>query len=243
MNKLWIYRSDHPLEYMLKGYIHSLNEASLVVHAVRLGLIKPVTQRLSPSEREEIESGSIYCFIKSENGMKRWTDGKIWSPSKILGHFLLYKEVPKHLSKSALKKNKSRRKTIEHENLSNFNADEFSMYKKTISYTHGDVTYHIVSYFQPIFDRHGIIEYPFFRSLNTAVINFPEILEDVFINEELSQENFKAWNLLPYESKYLMPNINRKDLEDITCDVLENNFILPIRMEGREYFIQKNKRG
>lgn len=84
----------------------------LIVHGIRLGLIKPTTERPTMEERDSIRDGSIYCFRETEEGMKRWTDGKIWSPSKILGHFLLYKEVPRHLSKSALKKEKDTRRYI-----------------------------------------------------------------------------------------------------------------------------------
>jgi len=40
-----------------------------------------------------IASGSVFVFDEDESGIKRWTDGFFWSPSRILGNFLLYRET------------------------------------------------------------------------------------------------------------------------------------------------------
>ena len=42
-----------------------------------------------------ITSGSVFVFDEEESGIKRWTDGFFWSPSRILGNFLLYRETDK----------------------------------------------------------------------------------------------------------------------------------------------------
>lgn len=42
-----------------------------------------------------ISSGSVFVFDEEESGIKRWTDGFFWSPSRILGNFLLYRETDK----------------------------------------------------------------------------------------------------------------------------------------------------
>ena len=42
-----------------------------------------------------ITSGSVFVFDEDESGIKRWTDGFFWSPSRILGNFLLYRETDK----------------------------------------------------------------------------------------------------------------------------------------------------
>lgn len=39
--------------------------------------------------------GSVFVFVEGECGIRRWTDGKLWSPSRIFGHFLVYKQVSK----------------------------------------------------------------------------------------------------------------------------------------------------
>jgi hypothetical protein len=41
------------------------------------------------SERRMITSGSVFVFDEDESGIKRWTDGFFWSPSRILGNFLV----------------------------------------------------------------------------------------------------------------------------------------------------------
>ncbi|EJW01884.1 hypothetical protein EDEG_03638 [Edhazardia aedis USNM 41457] len=87
-------------------YINTQEEAILIAHAFRLNLFHLSTERLDQKNREKIRNGDVFCFIENEQ-LRRWTDGKIWSPSKIVGYFLQYKEVPRHLSKNAIKKKKS----------------------------------------------------------------------------------------------------------------------------------------
>ena len=36
-----------------------------------------------------ITSGSVFVFDENESGMKQWTDGFAWSPSRVLGNFLV----------------------------------------------------------------------------------------------------------------------------------------------------------
>lgn len=205
----------------LKGYINNYHEAKLVMHAVRLGMLEPVEARLDLEQRDSIESGSIFCFIEKEGGMKRWTDGKIWSPSKILGQFLLYKEVPRHLSKSALKKKSHKIRKI-----SIFNEiDKHGLYKKTVSISYENIVYHIVSYFRPIFNKHSLLELPFFISLNRALVECPDLMSDKFIKRysriEVLIEKHK---LLPMEIQYLIPKIDRVSLEKLSCIILSNRF-------------------
>ncbi|KAG0201967.1 hypothetical protein BGX28_005352 [Mortierella sp. GBA30] len=59
----------------------------------RLGLASRVHRRLSDIERQSVRSGSVYCFDEREAGMRRWTDGKSWSPSRVTGTFLTYREL------------------------------------------------------------------------------------------------------------------------------------------------------
>ncbi|KAG0055863.1 hypothetical protein BGZ83_007152 [Gryganskiella cystojenkinii] len=61
--------------------------------ACRLGLVSRVHRRLSDIERQSVRSGSVYCFDEREAGMRRWTDGKSWSPSRVTGSFLTYREL------------------------------------------------------------------------------------------------------------------------------------------------------
>jgi Gti1/Pac2 family transcription factor len=77
------------------GWIETTGDALLILEAARRGLIPRVTRRLVESERKMITSGSVFVFDEDESGIKRWTDGFFWSPSRILGNFLLYRETEK----------------------------------------------------------------------------------------------------------------------------------------------------
>ncbi|KAJ7631825.1 Gti1/Pac2 family-domain-containing protein, partial [Mycena rosella] len=75
------------------GWIETTGDALLILEAARRGLIPRVTRRLVDAERRMIASGSVFVFDEDESGIKRWTDGCFWSPSRILGNFLLYRET------------------------------------------------------------------------------------------------------------------------------------------------------
>lgn len=56
-----------------------------------------------------IRSGCVFIYEENASGIKRWTDGVTWSPSRILGNFLVYRELDKPFppgeKKRAMKKN------------------------------------------------------------------------------------------------------------------------------------------
>ncbi|KAI8818544.1 Gti1/Pac2 family-domain-containing protein [Fimicolochytrium jonesii] len=76
------------------GYIGSTQDCLLLFEACRVGMLRRVQRRLSVQERERsIKSGSVFVWEEDESGIKRWTDSKSWSPSRIKGSFLVYREV------------------------------------------------------------------------------------------------------------------------------------------------------
>ncbi|KAL9558534.1 hypothetical protein MBANPS3_000870 [Mucor bainieri] len=79
------------------GYIETTQDALLIFEGCRRGLIPRVSRRLQEKERRMIRSGSVFVFDESESGIKRWTDGLVWSPSRILGNFLIYRELDKRV--------------------------------------------------------------------------------------------------------------------------------------------------
>lgn len=84
------------------GYIETTRDALLLFEACKRGIIPRTSRRLQDKERHLIRSGSIFCFDEHESGIKRWTDGLIWSPSRILGNFLIYRELhDKKLTRSS----------------------------------------------------------------------------------------------------------------------------------------------
>lgn len=209
----------------IRGYIHTHDEAMLLVHAIRLGLIKPTIERPTIEERESIRDGSIYCFKETEEGMKRWTDGKIWSPSKILGHFLLYKEVPRHLSKNAIKKEKdSSRWMYERMSRENYLDDSFTLHKKTISLIHDNTTYHVIAYFQPFFDKKSISTMPFFMELETVISINRKLRSDSYVRHciDCGDSMFRMFRLPHPKIENFIHQIDRESLEKTAILVLQN---------------------
>lgn len=47
-------------------------------------------RRLNDAERRDmVKSGAVFIFATEESGIKRWTEGLAWSPSRIDGNFLV----------------------------------------------------------------------------------------------------------------------------------------------------------
>lgn len=75
------------------GLIETTADALKVIELCRQGKLGRVRRRLHEKERKMIRSGSVFVFDETESGVKRWTDGRLWSPSRILGNFLIYREL------------------------------------------------------------------------------------------------------------------------------------------------------
>lgn len=75
------------------GLIETTADALKVIELCRQGKLGRVRRRLHDKERKMIRSGSVFVFDETESGVKRWTDGRLWSPSRILGNFLIYREL------------------------------------------------------------------------------------------------------------------------------------------------------
>ncbi|CAO1637541.1 unnamed protein product [Jaminaea pallidilutea] len=83
------------------GYIPSTHDALLIFECVRRDIMPKVSRRLREDERHYIRSGSVFVFDEGESGIKRWTDGLLWSPSRILWNFLVYRQIEKRSSKTS----------------------------------------------------------------------------------------------------------------------------------------------
>lgn len=75
------------------GHIKTPQDALIVFEACRRNQLVRVQRRLSSKERVQIRSGSVFAWDEREAGMRRWTDGRTWSPSRVLGSFLTYREL------------------------------------------------------------------------------------------------------------------------------------------------------
>lgn len=75
------------------GHIATPADAIKLFEACRQGDLPRVQRRLSEKERQEIRPGSVFVWDEREAGMRRWTDGKSWSASRVAGSFLTYREM------------------------------------------------------------------------------------------------------------------------------------------------------
>jgi Gti1/Pac2 family transcription factor len=103
--------STVPLNPTFVGHIASTLDALILFEACLRGEAQHVPRRPHDRERQElIRSGNVFIYEEHSSGIKRWTDGVAWSPSRILGNFLIYRELDRPFQpgekKRAIKRNK-----------------------------------------------------------------------------------------------------------------------------------------
>ncbi|KAK8036839.1 hypothetical protein PG994_015336 [Apiospora phragmitis] len=87
------------------GYINSTMDALILFEACLTSHISHVPRRPRDQERASlIRSGNVFIYQEHSSGIKRWTDGVPWSPSRLLGNFLLYRELDKPFQPGEKKK-------------------------------------------------------------------------------------------------------------------------------------------
>ncbi|PVH68052.1 hypothetical protein DL98DRAFT_507145 [Cadophora sp. DSE1049] len=85
--------STSPLSPTFYGHIASTQDALLLFEACLSGSLNHVERR--PHDRERvslIKSGNVFIYEEHSSGIKRWNKVP-WSPSRILGNFLVYREL------------------------------------------------------------------------------------------------------------------------------------------------------
>ncbi|KAF5359146.1 hypothetical protein D9756_002986 [Leucocoprinus leucothites] len=164
------------------GYVETTVHALRLIHAARQGVIPRITRRLNDSERRTmIKSGAVFVFSVEESGIKRWTDGLLWSPSRIVGNFLVYREInERSSSRSGHKKpypqddpsgrNLARRSSpdqLSYKSLTNGHSSNDQgtfkpngLIKKTITVTIEGSDLHLISYYTSEDIRSGLLKRP-----------------------------------------------------------------------------------
>ncbi|KAJ3561757.1 hypothetical protein NP233_g9998 [Leucocoprinus birnbaumii] len=162
------------------GYVETTVHALRLIHAARQGVIPRITRRLNDSERRTmIKSGAVFVFSVEESGIKRWTDGLLWSPSRIVGNFLVYREInERSSSRSSHKKpypqddpssrSLARRNSpdqLSYKSLANGHSSNDQgtfkpngLIKKTITVTIEGSDLHLISYYTSDDIRSGILK-------------------------------------------------------------------------------------
>ncbi|KAJ1728182.1 Global transcription regulator sge1 [Coemansia biformis] len=77
--------------------ISNTRDALVIFEACRQGILPRVVRRLNEGEKQQISTGTVVVFDEKEAKMKRWTDGRLWTPSRIMNNFLVYRELDRKL--------------------------------------------------------------------------------------------------------------------------------------------------
>ncbi len=104
------------LKPTFQGYVDTTEDALILFEACRQGRLPRVRRRPRAEDVARlIQSGDIFIFEETESAIKRWTDGKAWSPSRKLDDYLVYRELkepmPPREKRTAPKKQVRRRQS------------------------------------------------------------------------------------------------------------------------------------
>ncbi|KAJ7760627.1 Gti1/Pac2 family-domain-containing protein [Mycena maculata] len=144
-----------------------------LIHAARQGVIPRITRRLNDAERRTmIKSGAVFVFSVEESGIKRWTDGLLWSPSRIVGNFLVYREINERTnSRGSHKKlypTDEPSRTMSASEHGTFKPN--GLIKKTITVTIEGSDLHLISYYTSSDQHSGKLKRPTTRP---DIMNLP----------------------------------------------------------------------
>ena len=104
------------------GLVENTSDALRIFEMCRQGRLGRVRRRLHERERKQIRSGSVFVFSEEESGIRRWTDGRLWSPSRILGNFLIYRELERKIPAKLVQKDVNQGGGFDASGLDSFNA-------------------------------------------------------------------------------------------------------------------------
>lgn len=77
-----------------KGFLYSTLDALVVLEACLQNKLEYTSQRPREQERSHlITSGNVFVYTHTSSRIQRWTDGYAWSPSRVSGNFLVYREL------------------------------------------------------------------------------------------------------------------------------------------------------
>lgn len=113
------------------GYIGTSHDALVIIELVIQGKLAMVSRRATPDERKQVgRLGNVFVFTETHLGIRRWTDGLAWLSLRIIGRFLVYRQMDRQ---ARLRPTMS--------------ATAGNLVKKSISVTTEFETFHLVLYF------------------------------------------------------------------------------------------------
>lgn len=168
-------QSDLDLQSSYFGFVDTYDNAVMLIQACVRGSLQVIKRRPTSSERPSVaQSGHVFIYEEKASGIQRWTDGRHWSPSRVLGGFLIYGE--RSATQNQLHTTETDKPPLlvrvglddGHQRLygplaklSHF--DPESLVKKTISVPSNDnsgAIWHLVSYYRPVDVLQGRLQTP-----------------------------------------------------------------------------------
>ncbi|RKO99621.1 hypothetical protein CXG81DRAFT_3260, partial [Caulochytrium protostelioides] len=80
-------------------FVETTVDALVLFQAARQGLVARASRRLVHAEKTALASGATFIYDEEGSGIRRWTDGRLWSPSRILDNFLIYRELDQKMTR------------------------------------------------------------------------------------------------------------------------------------------------
>ncbi|KAH6969114.1 gluconate transport inducer 1/Pac2, partial [Fusarium avenaceum] len=187
------------------GFINTTLDASIIFENTFTGRCNHVPRRPHDRERQDlIKSGNVFIYEEHASGIKRWTDSLSWSPSRILGNFLIYRELERPFPPGEKKHQHPRTSTslptgmeVRRNNtpideierslvgslVDSYDFKPGGLIKKTISITYQGVPHHLVSYYSVEDVRSGRLLAPSMHPVLKGTIPRTELL---------TQQNFRS---------------------------------------------------
>ncbi|KAJ4322078.1 Global transcription regulator sge1 [Fusarium piperis] len=192
-----------PLTPTFQGYVDTTLDALILFEACLSGTLSHATRR--PNGGDLIQSGDVFIYNDKSSGIKRWTDGKFWSPSRILDNFLVYRELErfvdgklverkqaskkrKKMGSSAISKPQSHLDTNNKDRpligslVDSYDFEPNGLVKKTIKITYQNGSHRLVSYYRCEDVKQGRLFTP----------SKHDMLQSIIPRKELMEQNFKV---------------------------------------------------
>ncbi|KAL6240620.1 Global transcription regulator sge1 [Rhinocladiella similis] len=168
-------QSDRDLQASYFGFVETRDDAMMLIEACRRGSLRCIPRRITFSARPAFElSGQVFIYEEKASGIRRWTDGRRWTPSRVLGDFFIYGERSQSPNQAHTAETGDQPVPVGDgsHNLGHrlygplarsFHLGPESLVKKTISFKdsgNSDAIWHLVSYYRPVHVLRGPLTTP-----------------------------------------------------------------------------------
>ncbi|KAH8891634.1 hypothetical protein GQ53DRAFT_746647 [Thozetella sp. PMI_491] len=123
-----------------RGHVVSTRDALVLFEACLQGRINHLSR--PPREDEHsalVTSGNIFIYEEHSSGIAGWTDGIVWGPARVVGNFILHRQLAEALSFPGESRSEGSKR--------NTNGHFRGLFKQTISVLVRGVSHHLVAYF------------------------------------------------------------------------------------------------